>query len=439
MLGAQKYTFEELKEQINNQLLNQNTYENIYKSTNNIMRIFDAINETNGNNWTAQILNEEGNPLLNNQEQIIFKEAFQPYLENILSFFGKNENEMIGGENKIINNTNDKISGVNEIYDKIINKIGKVNSTVNDYASKYGVLKLEKESDLNPDFKLVPPPTALAISDGVFGLSTSAGFPIPPNITYTALSKLKIPIRTIIFIVYLTVDIARLAMGIVGPSIARKILSVLMAILELLKGDWKKAILSFIGYYGMMPMLFGQLIKVGITMFRMLSPQIQNNIVYGSLDSAKSLLIGILLSIFQTTAPEEIRLPIIASLEKIAEHKAKMDGTLEEIGLESRPDYLSPSWEDLNNIQAVMSDEVYICSCEFQEFVKAVDKSAIIRIVLELLRIPVSKKMIEYKCGKEPCKDFVTEVVESSKDNIKHNILTKNKIKGGRILHSRKK
>jgi hypothetical protein len=358
--------------------------------------------------------------------------------------------------------------GVDDIYTKIIDRIGNVNTTVNNYASKYGVLKLEKEHDLEPDIRVVPEPAALAISESLFGLSTAAGFPIPPNLTLEVLSKIKVPFRTIIFIIYLTLDVARIAMGIVGPSIGRKILSILVALLELLKGDWKKAILSLIGYYGMMPMLIGQLLKVVFTLFGMLAPQIQESIIFGSLDAVKSLIVGLLLSIFQITAPEQVRLPLISVLEKIAQHKAQMDGTLQDIGLSARPDYLSPTWNDLNNIQAVMSDKAYICSCEFEELVKAVNNAAIIRIVLQILRIPVNKEMIEYQCGNEPCKDFVTTVVKDAKDRTEEQQKAKapfsmknfeapvdlnpetsmtapvepQKIKlngGGRILHSRMK
>jgi len=225
-----------------------------------------------------------------------------------------------------------------------------------------------------------------------------------------------VPFRTITFTIYLILDIARLAIGITGPSLARKILSILLAILELLKGDWKKALLTMIGYYGMIPLLTGELLKVFLTLFRMFSPQIQHSIIFGSLDAAKSFIVGLLLAIFQVTAPEQIRLPLIGMLEKVAQHKAKMDGVLQDIGLSARPDYLSPTWADLNNIQAVMSDDAYICSCEFRQLVEAVNQSAIIRIVLGILRIPANEDMIMYKCGKEPCKDFVTTVVKEAKD-----------------------
>jgi hypothetical protein len=405
--GAQRYTFEELREEFNNELLNKNMPERLYRSTDGIMRIINAIVKTNGQGWAAQVLNNDGKPLLTKDEQIQFTDAFQPYLETIIDYFSSDDIKLSGGQN----NPTVEIPGPDDIYAKIINKIGNVDSTVNSYASKYGILKLEKEYDLEEDIRLIPKPVQIAIATAIFGLTET-----PPEITEEILNQIKIPFRLIITTIFMILDIARLGIGVAGPSIGRKILSILLAILELLRGDWKKAILTFIGYYGMIPMFIGQSLKVFISLFEMFAPQIQHSIVFGSLDATKSLIVGLLLSIFQITAPEEIRLPLINILEKVAQHKAKMDGTLENIGLSARPDYLSPNWEDLNNIQAVINDKAYICSCEFKELVKAVNTSAIIRIVLQILRIPVTQDMVEYQCGSEPCKDFVTTVVKEAKD-----------------------
>jgi hypothetical protein len=214
----------------------------------------------------------------------------------------------------------------------------------------------------------------------------------------------------------MALDIARMSMAITGQETGRKILTVMVSLLELLRGDWKKALLTFMGYYGMNPTLFGQFGKALLTGFRMFSPDLQDQFVFGSLDAAKSFMIGILLTIFQVTAPEEVRLPLIASLEEIAKRKAQMDGVLESEKLSARPNYLSPTFEDLNNIQAVMVDPAYICSCEFEELIKSVDQTTMIRVVLQLLRIPVTAEFRKLKCGAEPCHPFVKEVVEESEE-----------------------
>jgi hypothetical protein len=420
MSGPQRYNFEELREQINKEIENEHMPEKLYKSTDEIMRVINAIIKTKGQGWAAQVLNDKGNPILNEQEQIKFTQTFQPYLESIIDYFGTDDN-MSGGadtsENIPSKNNLLEMASIDDVYSKIVHKIGNINSTVNKYASKYGILKLEKDHDTEPDIRFIPDPAALAISEGIFALSTSAGIPIPTSITMKVLTKIKVPFRTIIFTIYLALDIARLSMGIVGPSIGRKIMSILLAILELLRGDWKKAVLTLVGYYGMMPMLIGELLKVFLTLFKMFSPQIQYNIIFGSLDATKSIIIGLLLAIFQVTAPEEVRLPLIDILGKIAQRKAQSDDVFKSIGLSARPTYLSPTWQDLNNIQAVMSDDAYICSCEFKQLVDTVNKSAIIRVILEILRIPVNNDMIIHKCGKEQCKDFVTTIVTKAKQH----------------------
>jgi len=455
--GAQRYTFEDIREQIDKEISNENMPRKLYTSMNNIMNIINTIVDTGGNDWASKVVDNEGKPLLSEEEQTRFTELFKPYIHTILDFFDKNSDNISGGaytpsvsglsglsdkylKTKVaqvthsLPSSNVEIPDIDGLYTKIINRLNTVNSTVNNYASKYGILKLEKEHDLKPDIRLIPEPIAIGLSEGIFGVTSASGVPILPQISLDVMSKLKVPFRTIIFTLYLILDVARISIGLTGSGIGRKILSILVAILELLKGDWKKSILTLIGYYGMMPMLIGELIKVVLSMFRMLSPQIQETVIYGALDGTKSFIIGLLLSLFQVTAPESVRLPLIGALEKVAQHKAKIDGTLEDIGLSARPDYLSPTWNDLNNIQAVMSDEAYICSCEFRDLVKAVNNSAIIQLVLQLLRIPISKEMIEYKCGDKPCDNFATTLIKESKNE--NNRQPSKIIRGGRILHS---
>ena len=443
MNGAERYNFDTLRSQITDELHNKDMPQRLYKSTNAIFSIIDAIVKTKGEGWTAQALDNEGKPIFTQNEQVKFTEALKPYIRVILDYFDNGKDTFSGGADdmmykpdisKISDMSKDfiktkltqatgviddptKMFGVDDIYARIYNKIGNIDATVNEYASKYGVLRLEKEHDLESDPRVIPQPAAMAISEGVFALSTAVGFPIPPNITLEVLSKIKIPFRTIIFAIYLALDVTRISMGVSDRTTARKLLSIVLAILELLRGDWKKSILTFIGFYGMTPLIAGEVMKVFLSLFRKLSPQIQRDIVFGSLDATKSLIIGLLLSVFQITAPEEVRLPLIGVLEKIAQRKAEIDGLLVGEGLSARPDYLSPTFEDLNNIQAVMTDRAYLCSCEFDTLIGAVDKSAVFRIILQILRIPVTREYKEIKCGKGPCKPFVQEVVsESMKD-----------------------
>ena len=483
-------TYASVRHQIEETLNNTDFSNNLYQSTNGISRILDAIIHTKGEDWAAHVVDDQGKQMLTEAEQQQFTYAFQDHVYALLDFFGALRNHaqegqegQEGGANPFQPNVSQlaglpdsflttklqqatgtygeeqdptKMAGIDDIYTKFMDRIRSVDQTVNNYASKYGVLKLEKEYDLKPDIRLIPEPAALALSQGVMALGSLAGVPIPPSTTMDVLDKIKVSFRTVVFAVYMAMDIARISMAVSGRDTGRKVLSILVSLLDLLRGDWKKSILSFMGYFGMSPLLYGEFGKVFLTAFGMFSPQLQDTFVLGSLDASKSFLVGLLLAAFQVTAPEEVRLPLIGALEKVALHKAKLDGVLESEGLSARPDYLTPTFEDLNNLQAVMSDPAYLCSCEFQTMVEAVNRSIPIKIALQLLRIPVTREYKEYKCGTGPCEPFVTKIVESaqeeeqkqqkqqepiSEQNLQLPVSIPNTTgsrRGGRLIHARK-
>ena len=202
---SHRYTFEQLREQINDELLKKDMPQKLYKSTNGIFKVIDAIVKTKGEDWTAHVLNNEGKQLLSDDEQKMFSETFKPYLSSIIEFFNDDkENSIQGGsiipnpseltglspkflEKKlqqttgVINEPIDptKMFGIDDVYAKMINKIKQVDSTVNDYASKYGILRLEKEHDLQPDIRLIPEPLQALIATGVEALALSIGFEDP--------------------------------------------------------------------------------------------------------------------------------------------------------------------------------------------------------------------------------------------------------------------
>lgn len=435
MSGLESGSYQGLRKQIDRALTDKDFTTRIFQSVNGVVAVVNAIVQTKGENWATHVVDEKGQPLLTPVEQQRFTEAFSGYIDSILGFFGQSRLQEGGAMDITLpslvepsdepesTTESNAIQGIDETFSQqFMKRINNVDQVVNDYASKYGILKLQREHDVEPDIPLIPEPAALAISQGVFALGSMVGFPIPPNVTMEFLAKLKVPFRTVIFTVYVALDVARISMGFAGRENGRKILSALLALLELLLGDWKKSILTFMGYYGMSPMLYGELGKVFLTSFRMFAPQLQDAFLMGSYDATKSFTVGLLLSIFQITAPEEVRLPLVAALQKVAQRKAEINGVLQGEGLPARPDYLSPSFEDLNNIQAVMSDTAYLCSCEFQELVEAVDKSSMIRTVLQILRIPVTKEFIEMKCGPGACKPFVSRLVENTQAQAKSQI-----------------
>lgn len=438
--GSNRYSLNDLREKVNDALLNKDMPDRLYKSMNGTSKIIEAIINTRGDNWASHVIDSEGKEILTPDEQEQFTRAFQPYLDSIINFFNDTikHDKIVGGEipnpetliglpkdviDKRIQNittspiSKDHIEGPDEIYKQIIDKFSSINTTVNNFASKYGVLRLEKEHDVEPDVRIVPSFAKDIIALGAESAAKAIGIPYSVGEpTKDMLDRIKIPFRLIISLIYLFLDVTRIVVIINGSNFGRKILSVTLSLLEFLRGDWKKAILSFIGYYGMTPLLIGQVLKAIISLFRMTSPQLQESVIYGVYDSSKSLFIGILLAIFKITAPEEIRLPLIGVLETIAQKKQELDTSLESVGLMSRPDYLAPSFEDLNNIQAVINDPAFICSKEFQTLSSTVNNSGLLGIILQLVGIPTDTFTKERKCGNEIDKPYVNILVNESKE-----------------------
>lgn len=453
-----KYTFEELQNMVNESLLNEEMPNKLYNSVDGISKIIETIIKTNGENWAAHVVNNEGNPLLTKEEQLEFTEAFKPYLQTIIHFFnpdsiyylegGNLEEELLGfnplkasGLTKL--NYNSKLksikgnnptqeTGIDEYYNKLIKKIIDYDAIVKKFSSQHGITRLEKQHDLEEDVSIIPKKIRPTIATLTF-----AAAQIPPPVTQAFLSKIKVPFRLIVFIVYVLLDIARLSFGILNIEYMRKVLSIIVSSVEILRGDWKKALLSFLGYFGKTPMLFGEIAKVFIFIFQTLDPQLQMDLMYLPLDITKSIIIGFLISVFQVTAPEEIRLPVIGALENIAKMKANLDGKLIEAGMSARPDFFTISYDDLNNIQAIISDDTKVCSKEFQDAISLLKNIPILKIILQILRIPIDEETIQRKCGN--IDTFTDELIKEQNELKQKGLINKSEEKIGgkrRVLRS---
>ena len=431
---------DQLRDQITSALSDRNIVQHLKESTDGIIDVLLAIGTKDKDQWATHVKG------LTPTEQQQFTEAFRPYVDLIRTIFHPSASRqpmshppMRGGQapakavakepseptfaeqanmseaevqskleqstGKSSDSTSDPetMMGLDNVYAKVMQRIGQVNSVVDGYASQYGVLKLEKQYDMDHDIRLVPDPVILFLE------------PVTGPAASIFLKKIKVSFRTIVFVVYLVLDIARITAAVAGNDYNRKVLSVMVSLLELLRGDWKKAILSFMGFYGMTPLLIGQQLKIFLTLFRMLSPTLQDTFIYGAFDATKSFFIGLLLTIFQITAPEEVRAPLIGILEKIARKKAEIDGILIDADLSARADHFAPTFEDFNNIQSLMDDPAFICSTEYEKLIEIINTTSIINMILQILRIPVSKEFRAYRCGTKPSKPFLTLIVDQSK------------------------
>jgi hypothetical protein len=375
--GGQQIEFNQIKENIYEALSLTSFPTTLYRAIESIVYILNAIRKTRGKGWALTVVNEDGIPLLTSAEQLQFTNALNPYIGLILSFFDEEEPAYLqqGGDEPLksaesprgVTKIKDRLAGKwksevsdkmsaqldnisasdfdpDTLFEKIMSTFQSINKTMNETAEQ---VHFEKEFDDNMDIPLG--------NTGIF---------VPP--------------RLISFLVYIILDITRIAISISGHENGRKILSVLVALVELVRGNWKKAVLTFVGYFGMSPFYIGQMIKTYLTVIQMLSPTIQVKLPYFMFDSAKSILFGLVLTVIQIGAPKAVRDQIQKLSDRLNLVQDEINAKLAALQppLTERPEYLKLDFSNLNHLQSIMDDPVYICSKEHREAIDSLLKES---------------------------------------------------------------
>lgn len=386
------------------------------RSTTGILGILFAMQ--GGEDWAKRAVDEMGQPLLTPAEQEVWTAACKPYLPLFRGLQqGGADLPTIPGAPAVSLDPTDPLgsaespvtasdsAGPDDLFEQAYAQYERANSTIHRYVSKHGPIQMST-FDKGEDIPLFPKMMTTALQ----------GYPATKGVGM-ALEKVKLPPRTIYVIVYLLLDMARTTSAVMGADQNRKLLSVIMAVIDLLRGDWKRAVLSLLGYAGSSPLYMGQILKVYLALFQTINPRIQRDIIFGTYSLGKSLLIGGLLSVFQVTAPASVRLPLIEILEKLAERKEAIDGVLMEQGLAPRSDDLAVSFEDIQRLQSLMDDTAFICSKEYQELTKHVQSNFPLRMVFQLVGIPTSDTFKQERCGKGAPAPLVDNIVQESLDH----------------------
>jgi hypothetical protein len=194
-------------------------------------------------------------------------------------------------------------------------------------------------------------------------------------------------------------------------DLVRKILSVVLAIIDVSKGNWKHAILSIAGFFGKNPMIAGLIGKVFLTALQKIAPDILNTLIFTKYQSMKSFLIGSAIWVVTTFSPDLVRKSISKSLDKLSGPEGplgKARGIIEK-KMASDPKYevrfkdvlasLTLSFDDLQNLQMIARQPAIMCSKDFQEALDGVRMVPPLRLVFELFNIPTDPDTVEYVCG----------------------------------------
>jgi hypothetical protein len=228
-------------------------------------------------------------------------------------------------------------------------------------------------------------------------------FPLvsPPFITIVTV---KIPPRVIPFLIENLVETIRLIFS-VGPlsnEVARKVLSIVLAIIDLIKGEWKHGILSFAGYYGQYPLIAGLIGKVFLNVLSLIAPDIQEALFFDIYRSGKSIFIGFYLWVFSVFAPDFIRGRVKAAFENptYLDIVTKIKESADSKGYVVNPvDTFIISFDDIQNLQSIARQPSVMCSADFHKAIEGLVEIIPVRLFLEMINIPCDPETFDLTCG----------------------------------------
>jgi hypothetical protein len=353
--------------------------ETFTNAVNNIFQVISVILMTNGEAGWHQKVNEvmEKNVLSENDEV-----QLQPIVKFIIDIKNAKQDEPI--ENMLKQQQQQQgggPDGIDGIYQKGIDYVKNMNKYVSDMANKYGIVQYVNARDEMEDMK---------------PFKNNLDLLFPPYTT--VLGYIPLPFRSLLFMIESVLHFIRLAVSMPGSDspFMRKLLSVALASLELLQGDWKTSLLAFAGFFNSSLVYIGFVGTIFLEIFYMISPPLQDDIIFGTIRITKSIIIGFLFKIFQITAIKPVRDQVMKVFKELSERETKLDKVLEEAGLEGRAQIKSPF--NTTGFHGFLEDRAFNCSEEFRTVIDVAKKNIIVRIILQLVNIPTDDADIETQC-----------------------------------------
>lgn len=253
---------------------------------------------------------------------------------------------------------------------------------------------------------------------------------IPPIMPILPMG-LQIPNRLLVALLYSLLESLRL-MASYGPRdmpFLRKLNSIALAVLDVLRGSWQNAILSFTGVFSRDWVLVGLIGKLFSLAYSFIGQDLQNKLEDTLFQSGKSAIIGFWLYMVSLLAPEALRMEINKLADQLKSVGQPINEQIEQVektaqqqvaplGLQVKfprvPLDAIPSIDDLQNIQTLLRNPDILCLPPVRQRIEELSKFASVRIVFELMNIPTRPLRIAETCkGKaQTVEEAVTTAIQ---------------------------
>ena len=353
--------------------------------------------------WSRNLVNRAGQPLFTEDESVQLEtlaENASPFLHSIMNTSvtgGASLANLKTGVNssmvKLPSGINPQDISLDKLYYGALKKLEESDRQWREITSQIGLLKTFESQD----------------QKGVVTIPFTPPIPIP----YVIPAKAKLPIiNTILEILRIMVS------GTVYDSDTfRQLLSLLLAILDLLRGEWKHAVFSLLGAYSKTAMWIGLGAKVIRDAWLLIAPDLQHELQRVLFRSSKSLFAGFFLWAFSTFSPDAVRMAIQTTVDKMRQVVANFNQQIAQVEQQAKqvassvgvdvnfarvPETLVPSLDDVQNLQTILRVPEVFCSTEFKQILQPLLLVPPLRLALELFNIPTVDEDIAEQCaGKE--------------------------------------
>jgi hypothetical protein len=387
--------------------------ERVYVCTANGCILLTAYKRMRGEKgWSSKLHDEFGQPMLTTQQQEMVENAFSkaPWILDILESSPDGAKEVVQEGGLRLKVPSIKVPGSQFLQDAPGFEMTGQDVSMDALFEKF-LQKSEEMDQFWGRFAYESPGFAKIINKDV---------PIYKGISINA--------QPIVSLLILILDSIRLSYGLAGQK--TQVLTTLILLEELITGQWRQMLLTAVGFLSPTGMAMGVLFKYLVNAWTLINPDLRTQIVKDTYKGTKSLFLGFLLWAFSAFSPSFIREKAEAMFAMVREKVEGFEGkikTLEESGsaklaAEGKQVRIrgvdltklkSLSMADIQNLQALATWDVFVCSSEFQGMVAPLEASPIFRLILELMNIPTTPTDKFAACGNPPYKSLAEEVGDS--------------------------
>jgi hypothetical protein len=221
--------------------------------------------------------------------------------------------------------------------------------------------------------------------------------------------------KTFVVLLITIIDSLRisLAMSPYNTDFNRQALTLLVFIEEFVTGQWRQMILTGLGFISPSGVAAGVFFKYMVNAWMLLNPSLRTQIATDLFRSGKSLLIGAVLWAAATLPPTSVQEQTKEQLAKLKEFIETNRSAIETLIQGSQTILKRTVRTTINSLAEVTLDDIQtlqdlarlqplVCSKEFREIVKGGEADPFMRLVFELLGVPVVDTDVMEVCGTSP-------------------------------------